>query len=263
MSENNPVVAVVGGSGLLDLYKALFLVQGKLQGVTPDSVNSNTQSRYPSQHAVMQALRPMLQEAKLLVMQFPLHNEDMTRIGVTQKVIHVDSGQGIEDTYWLPAPNNHPQAHAAIISYLGRYLLKARFMVTSKEDDEDGNVHGVPAPGLAVAATVVGDASPPTEEKPAVDSAVWAHPETGQQFQVSPLTLRQLERMPGLPLANLDVAEADAKSRLTGPDLEAFSAAIEHCRKQLSAAPQESVQPPQAVQSGKSTVPVARPNLVN
>lgn len=262
MSENNAVVAGVGGSGLLDLYKALFFVQGKLQGVTPDSLNSNTQSRYPSQHAVLQALRPVLQEAKLLVMQFPLHSDDMSRIGVTQKVIHVESGQCIEDSYWLPAPNNHPQAHAAIISYLGRYLLKARFMVTSKEEDEDGNVHGVPTPGLSLTATASGDA-PPAEQKSPIASAVWTHPETGQQFQVLPLTLRQLERMPGMPLASLEAAEADGKTRLNGADLEAFNAAIEHCRKQLSALPLESGQPPHVVQSGKSTVAVARPNLVN
>lgn len=228
-----------------ELYKALFLVQGKLGAIRLDSTNSFTNSKYASLAAIMNALIPPLQEAGLLLTVTPVNSADFTRIGVKQMLIHVESGEFIADTYWMPVVNANPQAHASMHTYLRRYMLNSRFSLSFKDEDDDGNVQAMAVtqqPSQAAGDTKARSSAAP---EPAPEQKTpWKHPDNGQSFQVGRLCKRYIDRLLELPSANIDVAESEGTRRFTGEDLDAFRAAIAFRRKQLQAQPGNAVTPP-------------------
>lgn len=154
-----------------------------------------------------------------------------------------------------------------VMTYLGRYLLKTRFLVTFKEDDADGVIQGVNAPDLSVAANQAASAAAPAVPQAALavpETVSWTNPLSGKVFEVSKLCHRQLDRIPSLPLESLNVAAADAKLRLVGDDLDAFLSAIDVATKHFEDSPQE-IPPSNVGPSATATaVPTASamPNFV-
>lgn len=227
-----------------ELYKALFLVQGKLGAIRLDSTNSFTNSKYASLAAIMNALIPPLQEAGLLLTVTPVNSADFTRIGVKQTLIHVESGEYIADTYWMPVVNANPQAHASMHTYLRRYMLNSRFSLSFKDEDDDGNVQAMAVaqqPSQAASDAKARSAAAP--ERAPEQKETWKHP-GGKSYQVGKLCMRYINRLLESPPSNIDVAESEGNRRFTGEDREAFSAAIALRRQQIEAQPGAVTPPP-------------------
>lgn len=111
---------------LLDFHKEVAKI-GK------DSTNPFFKSKYAGLPTILEAIKEPLQKAKLVFLQFPVRENELSTI-----VIHVPSGEFFEGTYKMTPAKNDPQGQGSVITYQRRYALAAILGLNIDEDD-DGN----------------------------------------------------------------------------------------------------------------------------
>jgi len=114
------------------IYSKLLAVQNEITGVKKGSTNPFFKSQYFDVNALIQALRPVLQANKLVLIQ-PLVYREGKQLLSTQ-IIDVDSGEIIESTMDLPTISD-PQKVGSIITYYRRYSIQSLFLLEAVDDD--------------------------------------------------------------------------------------------------------------------------------
>lgn len=127
---------------IVNLAKALAVVQGKVQPVPKDATNPHFRNRYASLDAIMETVRPLLAANGLAIVQgggAPVSNVDgaVTGVAVETMLVHT-SGEYVASTITLPLDKGTAQAVGSAISYGRRYGVSA-LLALSTEDDDDGN----------------------------------------------------------------------------------------------------------------------------
>lgn len=112
-----------------NLYAKLFKVQQKMKTVTKDQDNPFYHSKYFDVNTVIEALRPILNEAGLTVIQ-PITMEGITTV--------IADGETGESMAWVtPIPQNpDPQKQGALYTYFRRYALTSLFLIQGELDDD-------------------------------------------------------------------------------------------------------------------------------
>lgn len=121
-----------------ELAKALCKFQSDVPSISKDSVNPFFKSKYASLHSILKAIKEPLIKNKLSCVQLPVDNYGMTTI-----VMH-ESGQWLEETYFMKPTKDTPQEAGSVITYQRRYALGAIFCLDIDEDDDANKASEAP-----------------------------------------------------------------------------------------------------------------------
>ena len=115
---------------LTKIYKALIKFQGLVDSISKDSVNPFFNSKYANLGQIQKAIKKPLIDSGLGIVQFPAD-----RGGLTTRLFH-DSGEWMEETYFMDAQKATPQGWGSVITYQRRYALGAILTLDIDKDDD-------------------------------------------------------------------------------------------------------------------------------
>jgi len=118
------------------ISQALVKFQAQLKPVSKDSENPFFKSSYADLSSILQAIMPVL-SANGLALSQPMKVQDGGTILIT-RLIH-ESGESLESEMILPS-HADPQKFGSLISYYKRYQLSALLSISTKDEDNDGNM---------------------------------------------------------------------------------------------------------------------------
>lgn len=111
---------------------ALVKAQAQMQAAAKSATNPHFKSKYADLATVIDAVKGPLIANGIMFMQSPTN--DATGVQVTTRFQH-ESGEFIEDTIYLPVPQQTPQAYGSAITYGKRYGLQSLTGLPSEDDD--------------------------------------------------------------------------------------------------------------------------------
>lgn len=121
---------------------ALLKAQRAITFASKDATNPHFKNKYADLPAVIDAIKPALNEAGIMFLQTPSPS-DSGSLALTTRLLH-ESGEWIEDMATLPLPKNDPQGYGSAMTYARRYALAA--ITGLYQDDDDGNAASGPKP---------------------------------------------------------------------------------------------------------------------
>ena len=128
------------------LYPCLFKALSSMDNVQREKKNEFFKSKYVPLDALLSAVRPVLSEAQLFLIQSPAFEED--KVSVETRVVHAESGQWISVTLTTPFAvgkgSTPTQAVGSAVSYLRRYGLFSLLGIAETDDDGNGSKVGKP-----------------------------------------------------------------------------------------------------------------------
>lgn len=116
------------------LAPALLKAQKAITFAAKDATNPHFKSKYADLPAVIDAIKPALNEAGIVFIQTGSPS-DAGILAMTTRLLH-ESGEWLEDTATCPLPKNDPQGYGSASTYLRRYGLASA--VGLYQDDDDG-----------------------------------------------------------------------------------------------------------------------------
>lgn len=117
------------------LSAALLKAQRSITFASKDAKNPHFKSTYADLPAVIDAIKPALNDAGLVFLQ-TFSPSEAGFIAVTTRLMH-ETGEWIEDTATVPLPKSDPQGYGSAATYARRYSLAA--ITGLYQDDDDGN----------------------------------------------------------------------------------------------------------------------------
>ena len=117
------------------LSAALLKAQRSIKFASKDAKNPHFKSTYADLPAVIDAIKPALNDAGIVFLQ-TFSPSEAGFIAVTTRLIH-ETGEWIEDTATVPLPKSDPQGYGSAATYARRYSLAA--ITGLYQDDDDGN----------------------------------------------------------------------------------------------------------------------------
>lgn len=114
---------------------ALLAAQKSITFAAKDATNPHFRNKYADLPAVVDAIKPALNDAGISFLQAATPSDD-DKLHLTTRLIH-SSGEWIEDTLVMPLPKQDPQGYGSAMTYARRYALAA--MTGLYQDDDDGN----------------------------------------------------------------------------------------------------------------------------
>ena len=128
-------------ANISNLSKALAQFHALVGKISKDSKNPFFKSNYASLPHILTEVSDPLQQAGLVITQFP--NGD----GLTTMLLHAETGEYISATYTMPvAKANDPQALGSAISYARRYSVSSILSLKIDDDDAEGAMKAVRQP---------------------------------------------------------------------------------------------------------------------
>lgn len=122
-------------TNISNLAKALITFQLKVEKIEKDASNPFFKSKYATLTNILDAISVPLIESGIAVTQFPTGEN-----GLTTLLIHGESGEYIQETYFMTGMKSTPQERGSFISYQRRYALASILNLNiSDESDDDGN----------------------------------------------------------------------------------------------------------------------------
>lgn len=122
---------------IADISAALLEAQSEMPAF-PKSAKGHGYN-YTPMDDIVNGLRPLLNRHGLVLMQ-TVSPGTAEMIALTTTLIHPKSGEWIQDTATIPAPEigraNAAQATGAAITYLRRYAVTAMFFLSADEDND-------------------------------------------------------------------------------------------------------------------------------
>ena len=119
-----------------NLAAALNKAQSQITGAIKDSANPFFKSDYADLTSVIKAIKQPMIDNGLSVSQFPVTNDECTAIGVRTLLMH-DSGEFIEDHFYLPMQKLTAQDGGSAVTYAKRYSLCGLFNLPTFDDDAE------------------------------------------------------------------------------------------------------------------------------
>ena len=124
------------------LAAALNKAQSQMGGAAKTANNPFFKSKYADLSSVVQAIKEPFAENGLSYVQFPISTN--SAIGVVTRLMH-ESGEYLEQEYYLPLQKLDPQAAGAAITYARRYALQSIAGIPAEDDDgESAMLRGKP-----------------------------------------------------------------------------------------------------------------------
>ena len=117
-----------------ELFSALSLAQGEIEGARKDSTNPHFKSRYADLASVRDALREPFAKHGLALIQLPRAGDGIVEV---ETILSHKSGQFISETLSCPLATMTAQTIGSAITYLRRYSAMA--MAGVAPEDDDGN----------------------------------------------------------------------------------------------------------------------------
>lgn len=117
------------------LSAALLKAQRSITFASKEANNPHFRSKYADLPAVIDAIKPALNDAGLVFLQ-TFSPSEAGFIAVTTRLMH-ETGEWIEDTATVPLPKSDPQGYGSAATYARRYSLAA--ITGLYQDDDDGN----------------------------------------------------------------------------------------------------------------------------
>jgi hypothetical protein len=114
---------------------AMLEAQKAITFASKDATNPHFKNRYADLPAVVDAVKPALNDAGIAFIQSAGPSDD-SKLHLTTRLIHT-SGEWIEDTLVMPLPKQDPQGYGSAMTYARRYALAA--ITGLYQDDDDGN----------------------------------------------------------------------------------------------------------------------------
>ena len=134
---------------IINLAKALSVVQGKLEYAKKDSANPFFKSKYADLESVWDACRDLLASNGLSVSQFPgTYSELDKSMSLTTILMH-SSGEWISQEMSVPVSKVDAQGAGSAITYMRRYALAAVVGVVQADDDGNAASNSKPSEGFA------------------------------------------------------------------------------------------------------------------
>ena len=112
---------------------ALLAAQKDITFASKDATNPHFKSKYADLPAVIDAVKPALNNQGIVFLQSCSPSDD-NKLHLTTRLIH-SSGEWIEDTAVCPLPKQDPQGYGSAITYLRRYSLAALAGLYQSDDD--------------------------------------------------------------------------------------------------------------------------------
>lgn len=114
---------------------AILEAQKAITFASKDATNPHFKNRYADLPAVVDAVKPALNDSGIAFIQSASPSDD-SKLHLTTRLIHT-SGEWIEDTLVMPLPKQDPQGYGSAMTYARRYALAA--ITGLYQDDDDGN----------------------------------------------------------------------------------------------------------------------------
>lgn len=115
---------------------ALLAAQKAITFAAKDATNPHFRNKYADLPAVVDAVKPALNEAGITFLQSATPSDSDSRLHLVTRLLH-ESGEWIEDTLVMPLPKQDPQGYGSAMTYARRYALAA--ITGLYQDDDDGN----------------------------------------------------------------------------------------------------------------------------
>ena len=119
------------------LAAALCKAQSQMGGAAKSADNPFFKSKYADLSSVVQAVKQPFADNGLSYVQFPISTQ--SAIGVVTRLMH-ESGEWMEQEYYLPLQKLDPQAAGSAITYARRYSLQAVAGIPAEDDDGEGSM---------------------------------------------------------------------------------------------------------------------------
>lgn len=116
------------------LAMALVKAQSEMGGAVKDAKNPFFKSNYADLTSVIKTIKEPFANNGLAYVQFPVSGEHC--VGVTTRLIH-ESGEWLEQEYFLPLVKADPQSAGSAITYARRYCLSAMVGIPTVDDDAE------------------------------------------------------------------------------------------------------------------------------
>lgn len=117
---------------IIELTKGLFKFHSLVGKIAKDASNPYFKSNYASLSHILEEISEPLQQAGLVITQWPNGTK------LTTMLIHAESGEFFQSDYEMPvAKQNDPQALGSAISYARRYAVTS--ILSLNIDDDDAN----------------------------------------------------------------------------------------------------------------------------
>jgi ERF superfamily len=114
---------------------ALLEAQKGITFATKDATNPHFKNRYADLPAVVDAVKPALNDSGIAFIQSASPSDD-SKLHLTTRLMH-SSGEWIEDTLVMPLAKQDAQGFGSAMTYARRYALAA--ITGLYQDDDDGN----------------------------------------------------------------------------------------------------------------------------
>jgi len=125
---------------ITNIIPALIALQGKLEVLKEDGHNPHHHSTFASLTAIWSAIRPLLAEHKLAIVQLPTTNPDETWLRIQTTLYH-ESTEWLQDSFVMPLAKEDPQGVGSAITYGRRYGICALLGIVTAGEDNDGQDH--------------------------------------------------------------------------------------------------------------------------
>lgn len=111
---------------------AIITFHEEVNNIPKTASNPFFKSKYVPLDKILTAIREPLKTANLAFVQFPTESG-----GLTTRLMH-NSGEWLEDTFFMKPTKEDPQGYGSVITYQRRYALSSILGLNTDEDD-DGN----------------------------------------------------------------------------------------------------------------------------
>ena len=126
------------------MSQKLFNIQNKVKAVKKDADNPFFKSKYFDINGLLAALKPLLNEEGLIVIQ-PLTTLEGGVNALKTLVIDAETDKTLVESVVALPSNVDPQKMGSAITYFRRYALQSLFLLEAEDDDANsatGNVGG-------------------------------------------------------------------------------------------------------------------------
>ncbi len=120
----------------LTFHEAFGKAQNEFPLIKKTDKNPFFKSKYAGLPSVLEVVLPILHTNGFYISQSPISDGD--KIGVKTRIVHVESGESMEDSFTMTLAKNDPQGAGSAITYARRYALVSMLGLNVDEDD-DGN----------------------------------------------------------------------------------------------------------------------------
>jgi len=128
------IQTIVTSASIAKFAPAFLNAQKAIEFAKKDSRNDHFKNSYADLSAVVDAVKPALNDNGIAYLQSPTPSDD-GKLHMTTRLLH-ESGEWMEGTLVMPLPKQDPQGFGSAMTYARRYALAA--ITGLYQDDDDG-----------------------------------------------------------------------------------------------------------------------------